>query len=91
MGSLPRLKIKDEIHYRKGSTDESQNCRNCKSYLSNYEYGPRCAIIGIAESVRRYRVRPDYRCDRQVMSEAYRRRVESGFAPEGYAPAHKTA
>jgi NADH pyrophosphatase NudC (nudix superfamily) len=29
MGSMPRLPKKIEYRYRKGSTDESQNCKHC--------------------------------------------------------------
>lgn len=73
MGALPRLKIKDEIRYRKGSTNESQNCRYCKQFKWDFleirsadkvvtEH--RCAVIGVRDSAR-YRIREDYTCDRQ--------------------------
>jgi hypothetical protein len=72
MGSLPRLKIKDEIKYRKGSTNESTNCRYCRFFTALTDYNPVtyapiagvCEIIGKKDS-NRYRVREDYRCDRQ--------------------------
>ena len=82
MGSMPRLKIKDEIRYRKGSTNESCNCKACKHYRKEWiqfvrPHGPdvkesRCIIIGgmNSESIR-YRVRDDYTCDRQEMSKEY--------------------
>jgi hypothetical protein len=35
MGSMPRLKIKDEIRYRKGHTNESQNCRYCVNFTED--------------------------------------------------------
>lgn len=69
MGSLPRLKAKDRLRYRKGSTNESKNCRHCKNFVDfkelNEEVAPlygRCKIMGVKESVR-YRVRKDYTCD----------------------------
>ena len=72
MGSLPRLKIKDEIKYRKGSTNESMNCRHCVHFTAKpstdifvaYVAPGTCKVIGERDSVR-YRVREDYRCDRQ--------------------------
>ena len=33
MGSPKRLQKKDEYHYRKGSTNETQNCAWCKFYV----------------------------------------------------------
>jgi hypothetical protein len=36
MGSLPRLKIKDELHYRKGSTNETENCRACTYFKEEF-------------------------------------------------------
>lgn len=71
MGSMPRLKIKDEIRYRKGSTDDSQNCRCCVEFVNlepdapvQYNAPGMCRIIGLRDLVR-YRVRGDHRCDRQ--------------------------
>jgi hypothetical protein len=70
MGALPRLKKKDELHYRKGSTNESRNCQFCENYMGNYCVGgicrveARCKLMGIRESIR-YRVRPDFTCDVQ--------------------------
>ena len=85
MGSLPRLKIKDEIRYRKGHTNDSQNCKVCENFRKDlYSYQPksrpktsesRCALIGLRPTAR-YRVREDYTCDRQQMSEAYKREIE---------------
>ena len=74
MGALPRLKIKDEIRYRKGSTNETRNCKWCASFIRNFtlhngevtvDFGSRCKMIGPGRSVR-YRVREDHTCDRQV-------------------------
>lgn len=83
MGALPKLKIKTELHYRKGHTNESQNCKACENFTEQYfrrsnhcvrEF--RCMIIGglDKESIR-YRVRDDFTCDRQVMSDAYDREL----------------
>ncbi|PKN20405.1 MAG: hypothetical protein CVU71_01035 [Deltaproteobacteria bacterium HGW-Deltaproteobacteria-6] len=79
MGALPRLKKKVELKYRKGSTDDGQNCRYCTSYVKDFEVigiggikldvEPRCQIIGL-ENSRRYRVRPDYTCNAQVRDDA---------------------
>jgi len=75
MGSLPRLKIKDEIRYRKGSTNESQNCRYCVCFNETVarrvdkKFPSRCEIIGRNLSAR-YRVRGDFTCDRQQLDEA---------------------
>ena len=76
MGSLPRLKIKDELRYRQGSTNETENCRACAYFKKAfYEFHRedgrqvehRCELIGMGES-RRYRVREDYKCNRQKPS-----------------------
>jgi len=70
MGSMPRLKIKTELNYRKGSTNESENCRYCVNFIKDFtipgkpQAESRCWIIG-AEPGIRYRVRDDYRCDAQ--------------------------
>lgn len=74
MGALPRLKKKDELRYRKGSTNESQNCRFCASFISDvavtgiggvfFRAEGRCKIMGVGNSIR-YRIRPDHTCDAQ--------------------------
>lgn len=71
MGSQPRLKIKDEIRYRKGSTNESLNCRYCKNFMNlepdsviQFNAKGMCIIIGQRDLIL-YRVRGDYTCDRQ--------------------------
>lgn len=69
MGSLPRLKLKDQLHYKKGSTNESRNCKYCKNVVKNYpvhgkENETRCKVIGLQGSIR-YRVRLDHTCDEQ--------------------------
>jgi hypothetical protein len=74
MGSLPRLKQKTEWHYRKGSTNESNNCVACKWFVKSpfgFSNGDRCILLGIKQSVR-YRVRLDYTCDKQVMGYEYK-------------------
>ena len=67
MGSMLRLKKKDELHYRKGSTNESQNCRYCKNFIAESE---RCFIFGAVQESIRYRVRPDFTCDAQHLDES---------------------
>ncbi len=69
MGSLPRLKLKDELQYRKGSTDESQNCKYCRHAVKDYpgrdkKKETRCTTMGLRDSIR-YRVRLDHTCDAQ--------------------------
>ncbi len=73
MGALPRLKIKDDLHYRKGSTNESLNCRFCvnKVFFKKTEIAPgrynidyRCKVIGVTGGIR-YRINRDYTCDKQ--------------------------
>ena len=78
MGAPARLKIKDELHYRKGSTNESRNCRYCVHFVPDYPVEAigggtlgveaRCRVIGLQNS-RRYRVRGDYTCGRQQFDE----------------------
>ena len=75
MGALPRLKKKDELHYRKGSTNDTLNCQWCVNFINNYEargiggvllrVEGRCKMMGVQSSIR-YRVRPDYTCDIQL-------------------------
>ncbi len=78
MGSLPRLKKKIELHYRKGSTNESCNCQNCKNIVKDsvvitgrgeiLAAEPRCKVMGLQPS-RRYRIRLDYTCNAQQLDE----------------------
>jgi hypothetical protein len=79
MESLPRLKKKDELRYRKGSTNKSFNCVTCLHFVK-YEEPPRspevvlslyglCKLFGVKESIR-YRVRKDYMCDAHVFDES---------------------
>lgn len=75
MGSMARLKKKNELHYRNGSTNEAMNCRFCVNFVKRYEATGiggevlrtegRCRLMGVDHSSIRYRVRPDYRCDAQ--------------------------
>ncbi len=81
MGSMQRLKIRDEIRYRKGSTNEAENCVWCRNFTNmdpeclvpSRAYGT-CKIILSEVPVRyfnnRTRVRGDHRCDRQEYDEA---------------------
>lgn len=78
MGSMPRLKIKDEIRYRKGSTNEGVNCKACEHFRMSVpasgdtpENSFRCIVIGLQPGSR-YRIRPDFTCERQTMSSSYR-------------------
>jgi hypothetical protein len=79
MGSPPRLKIKDEMRYRKGHTNESQNCRYCLHFTATpaekYPYATvvpgACKVIG-AHISSRYRVCGDHTCDRQEYDEKKR-------------------
>lgn len=75
MGAMSRLKKKDELHYRKGSTNEAVNCRYCMNFVANHEATGiggvvlrtegRCRLMGVDHSSVRYRIRPDFRCDAQ--------------------------
>lgn len=77
MGSLPRLKMKDELRYRKGSTNESFNCVTCQNFVNFEEFNKevvvslygRCKLLGVKESIR-YRVRRDYMCNAHVFDES---------------------
>lgn len=78
MGSMPRLKIKDEIRYRKGSTCDAANCERCvhftslgTSLLVPSQSKGLCKIIGLRD-LARYRVRADYRCDFQEYDGFYK-------------------
>ena len=58
---VPYLKKKKELHYRRGHTNESMNCRYCVDYVQSVG---RCQIIGV-KGGRSFDVRPDYTCDAQ--------------------------
>ena len=76
MGAQPKLKMKETLHYRKGSTNEAVNCKYCAHFVPEFPiFGTggdgnlrriesRCRILGLKEGIR-YRVREDYRCDNQ--------------------------
>ena len=67
MGSMPRLKIKNEANYRQGSTNDAFNCKTCGNRVHMNIRGTkelRCKIFGVRDSIR-YRIRADYRCDYQ--------------------------
>ena len=94
MGSMPRLKIKDDLHYRKGSTNESRNCRYCSNFMRDAIYDGfagvgkysmkwpgRCKLIvnGFGSGTGiRYRVLSDHTCDAQVLDEELLERGISG-------------
>lgn len=75
MGST-KLKKKEVLRYRKGSTSENLNCRYCVNYLADQEITgiggvhlrteDRCKIMGLGTSIK-YRVQPDHRCDAQKL------------------------
>ena len=68
MGSLPRIKEKNQFRYRKGSTNENINCQYCVNRrdfpVAMGEKELRCQIMGVRASAR-YRIRPDFTCDAQ--------------------------
>ena len=72
MGSMPRLPKKTELNYRKGSTNESQNCKHCLNIVKSYDgypgAGARCRIMGLNAS-NRYRVREDHTCNAHVLDK----------------------
>jgi len=86
MGAPPRLKIKDELHYRKGSTNEGRNCRHCENFTEDTLYDgsagigkysmrwpERCKLIVAhfgAGCGIRYRVLSNMTCDAQKFNEA---------------------
>jgi len=78
---VPNLKIKQELHYRRGYTHAS--CGSCNHYVAAFEpkscnglplgkTEPRCLVIGL-ENSRRYRVHPANICDRFDGSESLAR------------------
>jgi hypothetical protein len=79
MGAMPRIKLKDFLHYRKGSTNEAVNCRACRQFAADFPaYAgkeARCRIFGLKAGIR-YRVREDYTCDAQVMADAYSEKIQ---------------
>lgn len=73
MGALPRIKQKIQYQYRKGSTNEAQNCQFCNHLVRDFEVKGiggagsiakecRCKIMGLQMS-RRYRIREDHTCN----------------------------
>jgi len=70
MGSLPRLKKKDELKYRKGHRDEGLNCEYCINYIKIIDKPEgRCKIMGMNSS-RRYRVLPSNTCNAQERDDS---------------------
>ena len=67
---VKRLKLKDVLHYRRGSTIETMNCEWCQFCVKEYEVlpdmtiEPRCKVMGLKDS-RKYRIRLDYTCNAQ--------------------------
>lgn len=69
-----RLEKKDELRYRKGSTNESRNCKWCRYFLRDEKQTDqltigRCKIMGLALD-RKYRIREDFTCN--VQATTYR-------------------
>jgi hypothetical protein len=79
---VKRLKIKDELNYKRGYT--WKNCGQCDHFVANYDiveqdtYGalvttePRCKIIGL-ENGPSYRIHPANICDRYDNTERLKR------------------
>ena len=79
---VKRLKIKDELNYKKGLT--WANCGQCDHFVPNFDvvvnddYGatvqvePRCKIIGL-ENGRGYRIHPANICDRYDNTETIKK------------------
>lgn len=87
MGAMPRLEKKVAFRYRKGHTNESENCKACAYFVPDFQVvgcdgktllgiEPRCRIFGL-ENSRRYRVRADYTCDRQFISQAWLDKIQA--------------
>ncbi|MFZ5760971.1 MAG: hypothetical protein ACOY32_15245 [Thermodesulfobacteriota bacterium] len=69
---MPNLRIKTELHYRRGYTHA--HCNDCNHFVADFEpkscngnplgrTEPRCRVIGL-ENSRRYRVHPKNICDK---------------------------
>lgn len=75
MGSPKRLKIKDDLNYRKGGT--GAHCSQCNNYTvveifsngTDHSREPRCMLMGIWERSKQYRINPNFICDRYDNSE----------------------
>lgn len=94
-----RLKMKDDLHYRKGPT--SGGCSHCNFYVGNFqvrgldgnELGlePRCRVMGF-ENSNRYRINPDNHCDRydgnvHLLRLMGHSRYREAYGPDVYADA----
>ena len=90
---VPRLKKKIELRYRKGSTDDSQNCSHCEHFVKEHPirhlgrneivaHEPRCKVIGLGNS-RRYRIRADHRCDAHQVAAWWRKKCDRFVAGLG--------
>ncbi len=65
-----KLQKKNDLNYRLGSTNETQNCRHCKYFHARWishqnQPEARCEVMGL-ESGGEYAVRGYYTCDAQV-------------------------
>ncbi|QQG66346.1 hypothetical protein [Desulfobulbus oligotrophicus] len=77
MMSIRRLKIKDELHYRRGYTHAS--CGGCDHYVPDSLCAdgelwdaPRCRIIGVKRG-RLFRINDNNICDRYDNTENIKR------------------
>ncbi len=89
MGSV-RLKKKTELNYRKGSTNEAENCKHCENFVPEFvfmsctvfngakcevrRFESRCRIMGLKSSAK-YRVRADHRCIAHTTSKEYEQKI----------------
>lgn len=66
---VKKLQIKEELHYRKGSTWEY--CSQCNQYVHTSDAipEPRCKIIGLKPG-RLYKINPGNICDKYDNSES---------------------
>jgi hypothetical protein len=82
----PRLRMKTELNYRRGST--AHYCSQCNFYVSKFDVKlldgtssgivqPRCRVIGLRNS-RRYRINPDGICDKYDNSKYMSRLLGCG-------------
>ena len=65
-----RLKIKDDLHYKRGG--ESASCSGCNNYVGRFRRHviggefigeePRCLVMGLKHSIK-YRINPNNICD----------------------------
>lgn len=80
------MQFKVENNYRKGSTNEAINCRECEHFVRGDKVAGlavatlrpgegRCVLMRLEVSIR-YKARADHTCDAQVMSEAHKEKMQ---------------